>query len=75
MRQHEKDSQKSKSVSLLVIRFVPIIIFYANLWLCKELQRKRCINQAFFFFLNRPAIKISCEEDLIVYQNCPLESE
>ena len=74
MRQHEKDSQKSKSVSLLVIRFVPIINFFANLWLCKELQRKRCINQA-FFFLNRPAIKISCEEDLIVYQNCPLESE
>ena len=48
MRQHEKDSQKSKSGSLLVIRFVPIINFMQIYDCVKNCREKYALTKHFF---------------------------
>ena len=73
MLQQKRDIN-SKNKVLVTHSLCP---YYCFLWgKCKHLQRKGRISQVFCLRVteNSPAIKILHERDLMVYQECPLDS-
>ena len=74
MLQRKKDKNSKNKVFVTD----PICPYYRSLWgKCKDLQRKSRINQVFCLraIENSLTIKILHERDLMVYQECPTDSE